>query len=107
MLYETVKAVLSGATATAAVPAGQPDPLTATTSITTLSGGGPPFAAAEGVQVTATSTTAAPPIITGLNMQIPPTAWRTRSPRGTCQHRNQVMHRSKLADPSHAKPSLV
>src|SRR5690349_15592168 len=39
-LYETVKAVLSGATATAAVPVGQPEPLTVTTSMTMWSFGG-------------------------------------------------------------------
>ncbi len=35
----TVKSVLSGETATAAVPAGQPEPLTVTTPMMILSGG--------------------------------------------------------------------
>jgi hypothetical protein len=39
-LYVTVKAVLSGETAMAAVPAGHPDPLTVITSIIMLSVGG-------------------------------------------------------------------
>src|SRR5262249_45080419 len=39
-LYVTVKAVLSGETATAAVPAGHPEPLTVTMSMMIRSGGG-------------------------------------------------------------------
>lgn len=35
-----MNAVLSGETATAAVPAGQPEPFTVATSMTILSGGG-------------------------------------------------------------------
>ncbi|GGR07976.1 hypothetical protein GCM10010219_10170 [Streptomyces netropsis] len=67
-----MKAVLSGETVTFAVPAGHPDPLTATTSITTLSGGGTPSAAAAlGAIGAASSIRAAPPVITGLNMKIP------------------------------------
>ncbi|GAA0377259.1 hypothetical protein GCM10010319_64770 [Streptomyces blastmyceticus] len=97
-----MKAVLSDATATAAVPAGQPDPLTVTTSITTLSGGGTRSAADDGVNDAATSATAAPPIITGLiiadvdiaglNMG-PPAAVRTRWGR-PCHHRRRGVYRS-------------
>ncbi|GHC74337.1 hypothetical protein GCM10010507_62190 [Streptomyces cinnamoneus] len=88
-----MKAVLSEATATAAVPAGQPEPLTATTSITTLPGGAPPSAAADGENEAATSTTAALLTITGLSMEILPLLCG-RTPRATCHHRIRDMYRS-------------
>ncbi|GHG61257.1 hypothetical protein GCM10018779_28900 [Streptomyces griseocarneus] len=79
-----MKAVLSGETVTIAVPAGQPEPLTATTSITILSGGGTPSpghpVAVAGDEV-ARSATAAPAINPGLNMEVPPTDSRPATAR--------------------------
>ncbi|GAA0377243.1 hypothetical protein GCM10010319_64750 [Streptomyces blastmyceticus] len=82
-----MKAVLSGETATFAVPVGQPDPLTDTTSITILSGGGTPSrAAARGENDVASSAAAAPHIITDLNTKTPSPAFRSPAFREPIGH---------------------
>ncbi|MFD1150386.1 hypothetical protein [Saccharothrix hoggarensis] len=69
-----MNALLSGDTATAAVPAGQPDPLTVTTSMVMWSGGGVLFGAPPGGMTIAAAMLAA---TTKLNMEHLPTRPRT------------------------------